>query len=243
MFGLRSPAFFRGPPGFAVDLRSAVIERSAGEVISCAHQPSISLTLNLSIEIWLYIPGGVASGTTYGLCQKSPGSFATSGWSLWLTNDGFGGHLLSFLSGNGAGAYQHVGFTWEPAAATWEHLAFTYDVSQVQALESKAYVDTVSLGAPSIFTANDFSSIGANTEPLRWGNLGGNGFDGSMSEIRLWDHVRTPTQIADNYDKSIDPASSGLANYIHPTTVIEDVSPSATVITATGVAISTNVPF
>lgn len=239
MFTMPSMNFLQG----GVDLHSAVIERSAGEVISCAHQASISLTGSLSILMWLYIPGGVAGGASYGLCQKSPGAFATSGWSLWLTNDGFGGHQLSFLSGNGAGAYQHVAFPWQPAAATWEHLALTYDVTQVQALETKAYVDTVSLGAPSIFTANDFSSIGANTDPLRWGNLGGNGFDGSMSEIRLFNRVLPPAEIASNYNKTIPDNTLGLVNYIHPTTTIDDVSPSATVITATGVAISANVPF
>ena len=32
-------------------------------------------------------------------------------------------------------------------------------------------------------------------------------------------------------------------DYIYPTTTIDDVSPSATVITATGVAINASVPF
>ena len=240
--------FFSEPPagGGGFDLYAALLDRASTEKISCAHQSSISLSGDLSLELWINLDIAVPSGSHMFLCSKASGSFASDGWSMWLTDDGFGSHILNWLTGNGAGAYQHVTWTWNPSATTWYHVALTYDVSQAQADEATLYIDTVDQGAPGISNANNFSSIGTNTDPLVWGELDGLAFDGKMCEIRLWDHVRTSTQISDNHDASVAADAAGLVCYIpnDGSSAVDDVSDSALSVTATGVTLSNaSLPF
>lgn len=240
MFTMPSMNFLQGG---GVDLRSAELQRASSEVISCAHQASISLSTDLSMMFWMYLNSAVPSGDIMTLCSKQAALLANDGWAAYLQDDGFGGRSLFWTTGNGAGAQQQVGWGYTPPTGTWIHVALTYDVSQTQVNEAKLYLDTVSQGLPGIVTAGDFSSIGTNTAPLKWGGLSGHHFDGLLCELRLFNRVLPPAEIAADYNKIIADNAPGIVNYIHPTTTIDDVSPSATVITATGVAINANVPF
>jgi len=235
------PAMLMGGAS-AVDLRSAVLDPIGTYEISCAHDSAISLSGDLTIEFWTFF-STVGGSYAFNFCSKGTGF--GSGWTLEFAKSI--GAAISWRTGSGGGSStQRVGWAWStPSAGTWYHIALTYDVSQSQVNEAKLYINAVDQGLPSITTTNNFSSIGTNSSPLVWGEqvFGGGTEVQHFCEMRLWDHVRTSTQISDNKDTTVDPSSSGLVAYIHPTTTIEDVSDSALTLTTTGVTTSTEVPF
>ncbi|MDR0511337.1 MAG: DUF1735 and LamG domain-containing protein [Rikenellaceae bacterium] len=99
-------------------------------------------------------------------------------------------------------------------AGKWQHLAMTYDHSTSQLLW---YIDgvlkqttswsfsysTINLG-DNPKNSNDFY-VGYSYEASRW-------FDGEMSEVRVWNVVRTQQEIVDNIYE-VDPATPGLVAY------------------------------
>ena len=93
----------------------------------------------------------------------------------------------------------------------WQHVAMTYDADKE---EVKVYVDgrlqsrgTLRCGSVTIKgngTDRDFL-IGKSYDDTRW-------FEGNMSEVRVWNVVRTQEEIAASF-YSVDPKSKGLVGY------------------------------
>ncbi len=89
---------------------------------------------------------------------------------------------------------------------TWTHVAVVFDTGG----EANFYingedVETVN-GSPIIIN-------NANAAVLLGGDSIGNHFVGDMAEVRLWDVMRTPTQIAANFNNSLSGSEPGLIGY------------------------------
>lgn len=110
----------------------------------------------------------------------------------------------------------NTGFT--PSLNTWYHIAITYD----QTLGSnnlKLYVDG------SLYAQTNYSTvlpnnaanlyIGGYDNPGNGVNGGANGrfFNGRIDEVRLWNDVRTPSEISTNYNIALGGSEAGLVAY------------------------------
>ena len=90
-------------------------------------------------------------------------------------------------------------------ANTWTHVAVTVDASDKQ----KLYID----GSYSGYQTNAGSSP-ANAGKLYIGYRGdAYRFDGMMDEVRIWNDVRTATEISDNYKTPLSGSEANLVAY------------------------------
>jgi hypothetical protein len=172
--------------------------------IADASQTGLDITGDISIEAWVKIESFADNGV---VAAKGNDSLNNGYRLVALSNGSF--HLRVYESENGTNSYgaTQAGVL---SAGTWHHIAATFNSSNGKIL---LYLDgilddnmaTNTSNARSIYDNSDNFTIGANVS-------GGNKFDGLIDELRVWSDVRTPTEIADNYDKE-DPAGDNLQGY------------------------------
>lgn len=127
----------------------------------------------------------------------------------------------------------------------WHHIAVTYvsGANINSATDVLAYMDGSALtslssvsGTPD--TASGNVSIGA--PPTSTTSL----FNGQIDEVRIWDDVRTPTEISDNMSVELVGNEAGLVGYWKMNNDWTDETTNANDLTASGDAtFSTSVPF
>ena len=100
---------------------------------------------------------------------------------------------------------------WTPTAGTWYHVAVTWTAATSVA---RFYIDGVQQGTNQTGTFTSTNNpiarftIGAN--PI---GAGANFLDGIVDDVRVWNVIRTVTQIADNRSIELVGNESGLAAY------------------------------
>ncbi len=117
----------------------------------------------------------------------------------------------------------------------WHHVAASYDPSATY--KFCLYVDgALDTSANNTTTVNTTSGntliIGKRVDNINY-------FEGEIDEVRVWNHVRTASQIADLFDKELCPNHSGLVAYFRlnqgtanannsgKTTAVNSISPAA----------------
>ncbi|MFY0605454.1 MAG: choice-of-anchor D domain-containing protein, partial [Cyclobacteriaceae bacterium] len=155
---------------------------------------ALDLTTSYTLETWVKINSFSQSG---GLISK----YATPSAN---------GYLLRL---SGSGNFQGLNFDeLETAdnllsAGTWYHVAAVNDNGT-----RKLYLD----GA-EVALSGSALTVTANTDPLTIGvdYLTGDPryLDAEMDEVRIWNIARSATEIANNYDRVVDPNSLGLVVY------------------------------
>ena len=118
------------------------------------------------------------------------------------------------FSPNGTGASQEnlysdvVNFT----TGVWYHIAVTFDASTSTAI---FYIDGSSVNSDT----GSATSIYNGTAPFVVGARLNNGssvikfFDGLIDEVRVWNDIRTTSEISDNYQTELAGTETGLAGY------------------------------
>ena len=114
------------------------------------------------------------------------------------------------------------------ATGAWQHVALTYDANTTEwviyvngKVQSSGTKDLGRINITGNGSDRDFL-IGKSYDDNRW-------FEGNMSEIRVWNVVRTQQQIADNF-YTVDPESEGLVAYWK----MDDNTTTGKVVDATG---------
>ncbi len=156
------------------------LELSAGEAVTVPDAPAWSfaggaLTLEL---VWEPAAGGVS----HYLVTKGATNPGTA--PMWLRQRPDDLLRLSLRTDGGASSATIT--TPEPLAIGVKvRLAVTWDGAEV-----RLYVDGAEVAA------KDFAGpLGANADPL---SLGGSGAAGKLDDVRIWDHARTPEQLAES---------------------------------------------
>ncbi|MEQ9231498.1 MAG: LamG domain-containing protein, partial [Cyclobacteriaceae bacterium] len=132
----------------------------------------------------------------------------------WINFDGGSGNIISSgpdplwissgtLSAGNAGSYNIVNSPSFPISV-WKHVAVSYNAGTS---EMKLYIDGVEVASA---VAGAFSGgtthIGAHVP-------NGTVFNGQMDEVRIWDDVRTPAEIAAYYDSELTGNEPNLVDY------------------------------
>jgi len=211
-----------GANEFALDFELASAE---GLVITDAAQTGLDLSGDHSIEMW-WRPESL----------PNPGSGRPE-YNVFCTKWGTGGnsYFYSFRNTIAPSSRYEVYVTdgantdsvfWNvtaPSLGTYRHVAFTCDISAAVADQWKCYVDGADIGASTTLSDGGVTSIVNGTAPVSismFRNRAADSLfqDGIMDEFRIWNTVRTSSQIADNRSAQIDPTAAGLVAYLRMNT-------------------------
>jgi hypothetical protein len=185
----------------------ADFEASSSQSLSIADgsQTGLDITGDITVEGWFKFESLPANGAFFRLVGK----VATSNYSysLFLYNAAGTYQIGVGISANGVPAGVTISTSPNISTGTWYHLAMTYDVSAhtAEAFQGGTSLGTADGTVTSIYNGTATFSIGRDD--------GGNYFDGLADEVRVWNTLRTQTEINDNKSSHISPASSGLVGY------------------------------
>ena len=176
--------------------------------ITDANQTGLDLSGDFTIEWWQKLETlPSVAGNSYAVLTK----FTTSqAYRILLLDTG---KLQVYVSGDGTSTNRDYWTSTNDyvGVGTWVHYAVTYDLSE---REFTVYQNGEAF-AGSTTKNGTVSAINNSSDPVYIGAYGTGPslyFDGLIDEVRVWSDVRTPTEIADNYDKE-DPAGDNLVAY------------------------------
>jgi hypothetical protein len=182
---------------FSAKNKLAVALNGLNQYLYAPDSPSLSITGDLTLELLV----NLASLPTGGNLMEFAGKWSDAGQSAYrfALLDAGGIPKLEFLystDGNYQSANQKS-VAWTPSVDTWYHVAVTLTVAtatiKFYVNGSQQGTDQVASGT-SVFNGTDRFEIGAGKTAYTPGWY----LAGRVDEVRLWNCVRTQTQINDN---------------------------------------------
>lgn len=106
----------------------------------------------------------------------------------------------------GADSQSEWDLTGIVSAGEWHHYAITFDVNEATATEKFLYRNGVPIGYGAV-------DLGSNVNTTNWAQSNGTLylsrpsflFNGDLDDVRVWNTIRSPTQVAYNWNRSLDP--------------------------------------
>lgn len=219
--------------------KSIDLELSSSQYLSITNgdQTGLNITGDISMECWIKAE---SLGTLQYLIFKSVG--ATGGYFFQISTDGKIRFKIEAQNGSDITAL-NTDAAQITSAGVWYHIAVTMDVSVP---EGKVYINGSSVAVTQ--SPSNATSIGTNTLDFAIGSssAGSSYFDGLIDEVRIWDVLRTPTEISDNYDKVLSSPGSeaNLQGYWQMEDDLTDSSQNSNTLTNNNSAtFSSSVPF
>lgn len=222
-------AAWRASAGASLDL-----EASSSQYAQAADSASLSLTGDFTLELWVKFESLPSSGNKMNFVSKWNEGANQRSYRFGLRNNG--GTYLLFLGvsddGTGGAHDSQSDEAWTPSTGTWYHVAVTY--TKTSSGNVQFYVDGVAQGAvhdAADFAANDNASqlvVGAQQDTA-YTNL----YDGLIGQVRIWNTVRTATQILSNKGVEIDSDTNLMASW-HLSNVYTDSSGNSNTLVPSG---------
>lgn len=196
---------------FAASTEAIALVASESDSLSANDSASLSITGDITIELWVKPDSLPASNASYILVAKNEDTAGDGqkSYQFYFFNNA-GTHTIRFLVSNDGSAQEILTLNHTPTTGTWAHYAVVFTASTSTA---EFFKDGTSLGT----NAGTFTAIFNSTAKLvigarRSGALA-DFYDGKMDEIRIWNTTRTSTQISDNRSIELVGNESGLAAY------------------------------
>ena len=167
------------------------------DYVSVPNSSSLGITANITLEAWIY-------PTTLDAVHRRIIIKPHTSWgepyymyALWVYNDGTGNNLGFGISDGATRAYSWNGTL---TANTWQHVAGTFNGTQMKWYINGNLVATMT---PSI------TSIGTNTQPLAIGSVPGQilDFSGTIDEVRISSSARSADWIKTSYNNQSNPSA------------------------------------
>lgn len=196
---------------FALDL-----EASSSQYAYAADSADLSLTGDFTMESLVNIESAPGTDVEYTIIGKDDLSTERAYRFGYVDLSGTKYLRVIIFSSDSTFDYVRWNYTLQPGLNY--HIALTCDISNAAASEFVLYVNGVSQGNGSVVTNGSVTAIQDTTEPFCIGTLRQSEpsglFDGKIKQVRLWSDVRTPTEIADNFNKplSISPGTDNLVD-------------------------------
>ena len=201
---------------FAASTITADLELTESDYLYAVDSASLSITGDLSLECWVKfeaLPAASGFACFVSKYEDNTGVDDSRSYFFGLYNNAGVGNLRFIYSTDGT--YQGVNdrnVTWTPDLATWYHVAVTFTAATPVL---KFYVNGVQQGtdqSPTNTSIHDNASnlaIGAgNTK-----NTARYFLDGIVDDVRVWNDVRTITEIDDNKSIELVGNEAGLVAY------------------------------
>lgn len=185
----------------------------------------ITFTDDFTVEAWIKIES-YGSNMTIISRQSS-----TNGWNMYVNSTG--NLIIQGVNASSVRAYQSYGAL---PLGRWVHVAATLDMS---AGAYTMYFDGVSNTAASI-AASPSSLVQAGDLSIGTYNGTTNPFDGKLADVRLWNVVRTATQIQDNMCQALVGNETNLVGYWKLNGNFNDSTSNANHLTGQNSAVATN---
>lgn len=161
------------------------LELDSSQYTYAGDSADLSITGDLTIEFWIK----PESNTYYTIIDKSS-------YIVQIFNSaGDGYKIYLYIRDNTTSAHRHCYWDYEVGLDTWKHITITYDLSENKA---ELYINSVSQTQKSM--SGSVSAIKNEATVLNLGAYQGptQFFDGLLDEVRIWNDIRTLTEISDN---------------------------------------------
>jgi hypothetical protein len=206
-------------PDFLRTIPSAALSYSGSQFVEAPDHTDLDLGNTWTIEAWV-APMDPTVPTTQALISK--GTWQTVGDAAYSLVRNFDGRLFVITS-NGV-SQSIVESSTTLVANAWNHLAVTFDNGTVTtyingAVQSEAGA-VVPINASGPLT---FGRIGPSPSFLAVAP-----FTGLIDEVRMWNIVRSQTEIATTRNELVTPSEPGLVGYWRFNVGFEDVAYDAT---------------
>lgn len=173
-------------------------------------QTGLDVTGDMTMEFWVKLETALSgSYTQLRFITKYNFTGNQVGYNFdYIWNSGTPQLRWSHSSDGSAGTYAARSINQTIPAATWTHIAVTYDAS---AADCEFFVNGSSIGNgtgtlnTSTFNSNESFRIGADSS--------GNYLDGLIDDVRVWNDIRTSGEISNNYNKQLVGNEAGLVGY------------------------------
>jgi len=200
---------------FAQSTSAADFENTSSQYLSItdAAQTGLDLATTFTIEAWVKPESAPLSGDTWYIVSKD--DFTNRSYSFFYRNAG--GTLR--LTASALNTTNEDAYHWDIdlGTGTWKHLALTCDVGQASATTFELFLNAVSQGNGSADSSANISSITNSSAIFAIGSGGDLAsiryFDGQMDEVRIWNDIRTSTEISDNYNVELIGNETNLVAY------------------------------
>lgn len=210
--------FFYAPGlAFATNTKSSVYVRTSSQYARVLNNLGIS-SGGHTIELWVYITTAPASGTYYMITGLGNGTAHTETFIYYANPSG----TLRITAGqNKCGVTGvSVDLAHTLTVNTWYHLVITYDGTNVRLYEATAGGSHSLLGTSaalsgdgtsgcSDYLASAMVSDGTSTFAPNAPHY----YDGYIDDLRVWNTVRSTTEMDANFEKELTGSESGLVAY------------------------------
>jgi hypothetical protein len=188
---------------------------SQGGLITDESQTGLDLSGNFTMEAWGKRTVDTVSGYIYLIVSKYLATGNQRGYWLVYRNISGVERISVNLSPNGTNIYR-VDWSNTLTKDTWTHLAVTCTIANSNSTKLTLYVNGSSEGNGTLTTdPGSFSEIYNTTASfgLGIGADNGSGWGGNIDDVRVWNVVRTSTEIENNYQTQLAGNESGLVGY------------------------------
>ncbi len=202
-------AFFINPLfATAANTGSIHLERNLTQYLEAPDSPSLSITNNMTIETWVKfeeLPPQTGQTSTR-FASHWDSSVNQKGF-LWSLRNQDGVYLLDFANSSNGTSDSLVEVAWTPNTGVWYHVAVTFQSGVV-----KFYVDGVQQGSDQ---TSAMPTIKDSTSNFNVGSVQGPNdlLTGNFDDMRLWNTVRTQSEIALNRSRELAGTTSNLVAY------------------------------
>lgn len=180
--------------------------------IADASQTGLDLSTTFTIEAWVKLE---TLATVSALIAGKQDDSHISKWAYEVFIDATDG-LVKALVSDGTGYDFYKSFS--VSTGTWTHIAVTCNVGNASATTFEFFKDGVSQGNGTSIISGNISAIQNVATDFVIGARQTNGtkdefLDGLIDEVRVWNDVRTVTEIANNKDSELVGNEANLVAY------------------------------
>ncbi len=183
------------------------------DYVDCGNNASVQIGgTAITIEAWIKpasFGGGYWTNTIVDKTYNSAGDI-NYGYVLRCGGSGQLDFGFGYWNGSTGGWPSGTSDVLAVTAGVWQHVAATYDGSNIRLYVNGSLVKTVAESRTISINTVTSLAIG-NPTTLSVGS--GRAFNGMIDEVRIWNSVRTPTQITDNQNANLVGNEAGLAAY------------------------------